>query len=188
MPWPAHILRKSDRLRDNETIENKFYPLYNSILNECFPQERFSICPQYATPIAQAGGIGAIGFAVTYVVEALDLDSVVFFLEIKPPTHLPILSGRKDADNQMRQRFGQIAHLVKLPTLYGISAIGKSLCYYTYSVPTHTIEPTRILDSCTLLVDTAPIERWDSNIMGEEGHDKFLAMVQDIQSMINTLC
>ncbi|KAF8517286.1 hypothetical protein BU17DRAFT_92000 [Hysterangium stoloniferum] len=131
--------------------------------------------------------VGAIDFAVTYVVEALDLDSVVFFLEIKPPTHLPILSGRKDADNQMRQRFGQIAHLVKLPTLYGISAIGKSLCYYTYSVPTHTIEPTRILDSYTLLVDTAPLERWDSNIMEEEGHDRFLAMVQDIKSMINAL-
>jgi hypothetical protein len=148
MPWPAHIRRKSDRLTDNETIENKFYPLYGDILNEFFPRDRFSICPQYATPVAQTGGVGAIHFTVTYVVEALDLDSVVFLLEINPPTHLPILSARKEADKQVRQRFGQIAHLVKIPTLYGISAIGRHLCYYTYHLTTGIVERVEILEYC----------------------------------------
>ncbi|KAF7980042.1 hypothetical protein HWV62_39802 [Athelia sp. TMB] len=85
MAWPAHVIRKSNPVADTETFENKFYPLYDDILNECFSCDKFSICPQYATPLAQVGGPGAINFTITYVVEALDIDSVVFILEIKPP-------------------------------------------------------------------------------------------------------
>ncbi|KAF7976127.1 hypothetical protein HWV62_7415 [Athelia sp. TMB] len=96
--WPAHVICKSNPLADTETIENEFYPLYDDILNECFPRDKFSICPQYATPLAQVGGPGAINFTITYVVEALDIDSILFFLEIKPPTHLHVLSARKAAD------------------------------------------------------------------------------------------
>ncbi|KAF9067170.1 hypothetical protein BDP27DRAFT_1393158 [Rhodocollybia butyracea] len=184
MPWPAHICRKSDRLTDTETIENKFYPLYDDILNECFPRDRFSISPQYATPLAQIGGIGANEFTITYVIEALDLDSVVFFVEIKPPTHLPILYARQTADNQMRQRTPQISHLVRLPKLYGISAISKHICYYTYDRITHHVEPTEIPNN---FFDIAPIDRWSSNIMEEEGRTRFLNVVQEIQAMVNAL-
>ena len=187
MAWPAHILRKSNRLTDTETIENKFYPLYDDILNECFPRDQFSICPQYATPLAQVGGPGAINFTITYVIEALDIDSVVFILEIKPPTHLHVLSARKGADAQIRSRFADIAHLVKIPKLYAISAIGKRLCHYTFDKATRTIHPIHIADSTIHLQDTAPIERWDSNIVEPEGHDRFLAAVQEIRVMVNNL-
>jgi hypothetical protein len=117
MPWPAHIVQKSSRLLDTEMIESKFYPLYDDILNECFPRTIFSISPQYATPLTQTGGVGAIDFAITYVIEALNIDSPVFFIEVKPPTHLPIILARKDAENQVRRRFGEISHLVKVPKL-----------------------------------------------------------------------
>ncbi|KAH9058925.1 hypothetical protein EDB83DRAFT_1012249 [Lactarius deliciosus] len=94
MPWPAHIVAKSSRLLDTETIENKFYGLYNTILSECFPSTQFTVTPQYATAGAQTGGPGPIDFVIAYVIESLDLDSPVFFVEIKPPTHLPSLSAR----------------------------------------------------------------------------------------------
>jgi len=66
MPWPAHIVTKSTRLLDTESIENKFYGLYDNILNECFPPTQFMISPQYTTIEAAAGGIGAMDFAITY--------------------------------------------------------------------------------------------------------------------------
>ncbi|KIL65916.1 hypothetical protein M378DRAFT_161560, partial [Amanita muscaria Koide BX008] len=34
---------------------------------------------------------------------------------------------------------------------------------------------------------TAPVERWDTNIMEEEGHTKFRAMLEDIKQMIRDL-
>ena len=90
--------------------ENKFYPLYGDILDECFPRTIFSISPQYATPLAQTVcEFDAIDFAITYVIEALNIDSPIFFIEIKPPIHLPILLARKDAEDQVRRRFGEIS-------------------------------------------------------------------------------
>ncbi|KAF8339902.1 uncharacterized protein EI90DRAFT_3117677 [Cantharellus anzutake] len=183
MPWPAHIVAKSSRLPDTETIENKFYGLYNAILNECFPSTQFTITPQYATSGAQVGGIGASNFAITYVVEPLNLDSPIFFIEIKPPTHLAAISARKDAENQVRSRFAQLAHLVQIPKLYGVSAIGRQLSYYTYDRAGRTVEPVAIADSATVIVDTAPVERWDTNIMEEEGHNKFVTIVEEIKQI-----
>lgn len=117
MPWPAHIVAKSSRLLDTETI-GKFYGFYNSILNECFPSTQFTVSPQYVTA-AMTGDTGAIGnFAITFVIESLDLESPIFFIDIKPPTHLPSLVGRQDAENQVRRRFWELNHLVHVPKLY----------------------------------------------------------------------
>ncbi len=187
MPWPAHIVAKSARLLDTVTIENKFYGLYNTILNECFPSTQFTVTPQYPTVEAPAGGTGAIDFAISYVIEPLNLDSPIFFVEIKPPTHLPSISARKEAENQVRLRFMQLAHLVRIPKLYGVSAIGRQLSYYAYERASGNVEPVALADSSTSIVDTAPIERWDTNIMEEEGRAKFLAVVEEIKQMVAIL-
>ena len=125
MPWPSHIIAKSNRLLDTETIENKFYGLYDDVINECFPRAKFTITPQYTTTDVQTGGSGAIDFAITYVIEPLTVECPIFFVEVKPPTHLAGLYTRKEADRQMRTRFVQLAHLVKTEKLYGVSAIGR---------------------------------------------------------------
>lgn len=184
MPWPAHIVAKSARLLDTETIENKFYGLYNTILNECFPSTQFTVIPQYVTSEAMTGGTGAIDFAITYVIEPLNIESPVFFLEIKPPTHFDSISCRKLAENQIRSRFSQLAHLVRVPKLYGVSAIGRQLSYYTYERASGAIEPTALADSTTSVVDTAPSTRWSTNIMEETGYAKFLGVVQEIKQMV----
>lgn len=183
MPWPTHIVQKSSRLLDTETIENKFYPLYDDILNECFPRTTFSISPQYATPMAQIGGVGAIDFAITYVIEALDIDSPVLFIEVKPPSHLPIISARKEAENQVRRRFEEISHLVKIPKLYGISAIGRQLSYYEFDLASNRITPDALPDSFAIVTGTAPQERWDTNIIDSEGYDKFMRTVEEVKRM-----
>jgi hypothetical protein len=188
MSWPAHIIAKSARLPDAETIENKFYPLYGDILNECYPRTEFSISPQYATPMAQMGGVGVIDFAITYVVEALNIESPVFSMEIKPPTHLPVLSARKAAEIQVRGRFGELSHLVKISKLYGVSAIGRQLSYYSYTKTDGNVCPDALPDSAvTTIPDTAPAERWDTNIMEPDGYAKFMGMVEEIKQMIAAL-
>ena len=187
MPWPAHIVTHSSRLPDTESIENKFYGLYNSILIECFPSTQFIITPQYVTEEAQTGGTGTIDFVITYVIQPLDLESPIFFIEIKPPTYLHSITARKYAENQVRTRFGQLAHLVQIPKLYGVSAIGRQLSYYTYERDSGTIEPVALADSISSIVDTAPIGRWNTNIMQEQGRAKFLAVVEEIKQMVHDL-
>jgi len=186
MPWPAHICRKSDRLLDTETSRHRFYPVYNAILNQCFPQDRYSICPQYVTLLEQTEGIDVVGYAISYVVVALESNSIVLFIEVRPPSELDHRSWRTYVDIQMRERFGEMVHLVKVPKFFGISAFGRRLCYYTYDAATNIMEPPKIPRS-RLDMDIAPLERWDSNIMEEDGYDRFLAIVRDIQDMVDAL-
>jgi len=118
-------------------------------------------------------------------IEPLNLESPIFFVEIKPPTYLPSTFVRSEAQNQIRTRFTQLAHLVRIPKLYGVSAIGRQLSYYTYERASGAVEPVALVDSTSFVVDsdTAPIGRWNTNIM-EEGRAKFLAVVEEIKQMV----
>lgn len=89
-----------------------------------------------------------------------------------------VLSLRRSADAQIRSRFGDVVCLVKIPKLYALSAIGKRLCYYTFDDATETIRPTYIADSTIDLKSAAPIDRWDSNVMEPEDHDRFPVAVK----------
>jgi len=129
-------------------------------------------------------GTGAIDFAITFIIEPLELESPIFFLEIKPPTHLNSVATRKFAENQIRAWFTQLAHLVQVPKLYGVSAIGVYLSYYTYERANRTIEPIALADSANEVMGTAPETRWNMNIMEEEGRAKFLRVVEEIKQMV----
>lgn len=178
--WPQYIINKSNRLPDTETIENRFYGLYDDILTECFPRDQFSLFPQYATPQMRPRSAESIDFMITYVVEAND--SPIFFIEVKPPTHLPSASARKAAQNQVIDRFGDIGHLVKIPNLCGISAIGRNLAYYKWNKATGEVIPEIQPDSNVLFKDTAPIEFWDTNVMQQDGYEKFMAAVNEAKA------
>jgi len=97
------------------------------------------------------------------VIEAPSIDSPILFIEVKPPTHLPITL----AEDQVRRRC--LSHLVKVPKLYGISAIGRQLSYYEFDKAVGSITPNALPDSSTIMMDTAPMERWSTNIMEPEG-------------------
>ncbi|KAI9456035.1 hypothetical protein BJY52DRAFT_1224393 [Lactarius psammicola] len=172
---PRHIEPKL-----TQRIENKFYGPYNSILNECFPSTQFTTTPQYVTAGAQTGGTNAIGFAITYVIEPLDLDSPIFFVNIKSPTHLLSMSA-------LRTRFEQLTDVVRMPNLYGVSAIGRQLSYYRYERASGVVKPDAKAGSTSSVVDTAPNGRWNTNIIQEESHVRFLTMVEEIKQIIRDL-
>ncbi|KAH9015921.1 hypothetical protein EDB85DRAFT_1821785, partial [Lactarius pseudohatsudake] len=96
-------------------------------------------------------------------------------------------SARKDAENQVRTWFVQLAHLVRIPKFYGVNhaiGLGRRLSYYTYERATGAVEPAALADSTSSVVDTASIERWYSNIMQEEGRARFLAAMKEIRQMV----
>ncbi|KAF9447596.1 hypothetical protein P691DRAFT_802174 [Macrolepiota fuliginosa MF-IS2] len=132
MSWPAHIQQDLDDLSDTDNIRNHFYPLYLDILLECFPRNRFRICPLFATPSAEyVGGLyfqGGFDVTVAFVVETRDLlEEAVFFVDICPPTSLQDLWLRKTSDGRMRNYMKELYPDSKppiLPRLHGISAFG----------------------------------------------------------------
>jgi hypothetical protein len=110
------------------------------------------ITPQHATGEAQMGGVGAIDFAITYVVEPQELESAIFFIEVKPPTHISPISDRKKAKNQVRSLFDMLVHLVRTPKLYGISAIGRNLSYFVYDRASGVVVSPALPDSSTAVM------------------------------------
>lgn len=68
--------------------------------------------------------------------------------------------------------------------LYGVSAMGRQLSSYTYNRVSKAIEPVALADSASIIIDTAPIERWDTNITQEEGCTIFVAIVEEIKQMV----
>jgi hypothetical protein len=74
---------------------------------------KYTVEPQYALPEAfQPPGVPSVDFVVT-----LD-ERPVFFLEIKPPGHVDLISTRVAADKQMRDRFRSLFELSGTPKLY----------------------------------------------------------------------
>ena len=77
-------------------------------------------------------GIGGINFAITCVIEPLDL-----FIH-------------NHAENRVWYRFG---HLVQIPKLYRISAIGKQLSYYAHDKGCGVVEPAALPDNPNVVLD-----------------------------------
>ncbi|EDR10761.1 uncharacterized protein LACBIDRAFT_324634 [Laccaria bicolor S238N-H82] len=62
----------------------------------------------------------------------------------------------------------------------------RQLSFYTYERASRRVEPIPLADSVTRIVDTAPIERWNTNIMEEEGRTKFLEEIKQMVANIDT--
>jgi hypothetical protein len=120
--YPQYILTKAAELNDDdETIETKFYPLYDKILNYWFPaNEGYDVCPQWSIPQSRK----TVDFTVTFVIELNQRP--LLLVEIKPPWDFQLDSGREAAIVQIIQRLDEIGpNNQHVDRLYAISAIGK---------------------------------------------------------------
>ncbi|EPQ56007.1 hypothetical protein GLOTRDRAFT_41322, partial [Gloeophyllum trabeum ATCC 11539] len=66
-----------------------------------------------------------------------------------------------------------------IPTLHAISAMGTKLCFYRHQ--NGVIEPPFIPGHPEVLLDTAPRERWDCDVLEEAGIERLRAVVEDIK-------
>lgn len=148
------------------------------LLTEFFPaKDGYSVAP-VAQPLGESQ---SIDFTVEYIVERNA--KPIMFLEIKPPSTFGKRSARKEADVQMRKRFGQLFDDCPdfINELYGLSAFGTKIAYYKLDFRQGTITPPKIPDDITYLIDTAPCHWWENDIMHPNGVKKFLDIVSNIK-------
>ncbi|KAH8997036.1 hypothetical protein EDB86DRAFT_968252 [Lactarius hatsudake] len=107
------------------------------------------------------------------------LDKPVLFLETKESRRITLRSARKEVDNQMRIRMRDLAPACPLEILNGVSAFGTQLSFYTYDKQTRMIIPARI--SPHMETDAAPLDRWDCDLLEDEGAQRFQNLVAEIK-------
>ena len=159
--WPEKVIDRFRAVPPNPR-ENDFYAPFNKLLNYIFPVDSdFTVAPQsYPIPVS-------IDFVIEYVVL---LDNIpVLILEVKEPSRIELLSARQEADTQIRRRLRDLRSRCTLDTFYGISAFGTQLCTYSIDMHNH-IQPHIIPQDVELLVDTAPKERWNVDILTPTGY------------------
>ena len=182
MAWPDHIIEKFDIVDVNTTDESEYFAPYNALLNFLFPSEQhFAIAPQYKGPVFP----GSIDFTTIYIVQRQK--HPVFFIDIKPQTHLKHDRTRAAADKQMRERYTRLKDDLAIDKLYGLSAMGAHFAVYEYDRATNRLRPAQIPADPEVMLDVAPKERWQFDLLSEVGSAKLAGLVDEVKEMCNAL-
>jgi hypothetical protein len=180
--YPQYILTWAARFNDDdEIIRNKFFSLYNMILNYWFPiSENFVVFPQWPIPNCEDTEDSTIDFVIEH-------HSLPFLLvEIQPPSDFKFDSGRGVAISQV------IAHLDDIgPTnlhadqLYAISAIGKRwrACYALRGGSGEGGQPVKGIAAKNSLQSSSP-ECWNSDITSNESFVTLQSIVETIKGYV----
>ena len=155
-------------------IENAYYGPYNRLLYYLFGLEGpFEITPQLPHD--------SIDIAAMFTVE-LD-QHPVFFIEVKAPAPFALDSKRKQADDQMRDRFRDLRHNLVTPRLPGVIAFGTRMAFYEYVAATNTLTPHVVSPDPDSLNDVAPAERWSYDLLEANGIAQMRQVVEDVKAM-----
>ncbi|KAF8190822.1 hypothetical protein BJ912DRAFT_964818 [Pholiota molesta] len=151
--WPEKIQRQFDiaLARGNDALENVMHAPYNKLLNTLFPVDTdFTVIPNFQEINSNKGA----DYLVTF--EVFLENKPVFVLALKREKDLGLKSKRTAADDQLRARLGDLIESCPLDVL-------------------------RAYPSSALYVsDTAPIERWNFDILTAEGEGELRRIVQGI--------
>ncbi|KAJ3202724.1 hypothetical protein HK099_001755 [Clydaea vesicula] len=144
--WNENVVKRFRSVPPNPR-ENDFHAPYNKLLCTEFDiTGKYSVAPQaYPQPNTKS----TIDFFVEYTIE--------------------FISSREEADEQIRKRLKDIGPLCPLGNLYGVFAFGTKYAIYNYMKDSRRIEPAPIPSDPNLTVDTAPIERWNKDLMEKDG-------------------
>lgn len=179
MPWDKYILAQfQSALPLGEHDESQYYGPYNTLLTDLFPkEENYMVVPQYKRPTQ----LTSVDFTTIFLIQ--QHQHPVFFVEVKAAGHIFRTSCRAAADKQMRERFEVLHDDVKIPILYGVSAIGTKVCFYKYTKDTQRLEPNIIPAHTNLITDTAPRDRWAVDVLTPEGERQFRDIIGDVKRM-----
>jgi len=177
-PWSAKIIKPFSTVPAN-VRENDFYGPYNKLLYTLFPADSdYTVAPQTYSLI------NSWDFIIEF--EVLLEDKPILLLEVKEPTKIALKSAREEADQRMRKRMRDLAPICPLDTLNGMSDFGTQLSFYTYDKETRIL-PAHIHPHPELEIDTAPLNRWDCNILEDEGAQRFQDLIAEIKSKCEQL-
>lgn len=177
--YPQCILTKAGELNnDRETVESKFYPLYDKILNYWFPPaDGYDVCPQWTLPDIRK----SVDFTITFVIELHQRP--LLLVEIRPPSDFHVDSGREAAIIQIRQRLDEIGSTNQhLDRLYASSAIGKKwrACYVSKGDDSRGGQPVRGVANAVSL-RSADIDCWNPDITSDESFTALQEIVTTIK-------
>jgi hypothetical protein len=181
--YPQYILSKAAELNnDNETIETKFYPLYNKILYYWFPPtEGYSICPQWSIPNSEKFK----DFSVDFVIE--HHHHPFLLVEIQPPSDFKLDSGRTAAIFQVIRRLDEIGPTNRhADRLYAISAIGKMwrACYALKESGGEGAQPVNGVAEENTLKSADPA-CWNVDITSDESWVALTSIVETIKGYVS---
>jgi hypothetical protein len=180
--WPDQIHDRFTRIPPNPQ-EADFHGPYNKLLNYVFPPDsNYTVVPQYKKIASRE----SMDYVVCYY-EVIWGDNPVFVLELKSPAALATISGREEADDQMRRRLADLMAACPLSQLHGVSAIGTRLSFYILDNATRTIDPPGIVRHPTLVNDVAPADRWDTDLLTAEGEDRLQTLFDSIRAACDAL-
>jgi hypothetical protein len=193
--WPEKIQRQFDiaLARGNDALENVMHAPYNKLLNTLFPVDTdFTVIPNFQEINSNKGA----DYLVTF--EVFLENKPVFVLQLKREKDLGLKSKRTAADDQLRARLGDLIgkklflssgncaiylrfaiEYCPLDVLRGVSAFGTKLCFYSITKE-GLVWPKHIPSSALYVSDTAPIERWNFDILTAEGEGELRRIVQGI--------
>ena len=183
MPWPQEIILFFDLAKlHGDTDQSRFYGPYNALLNYLFPtKDKFMVVPQWKRPEQSK----ATDFTTIFVVR--HDEHPVFFLEVKASNYIQRASTRQAADQQMRERYYGLFDDTKIKVLYGLSAIGTKLCFYTWVRETRIVQPKAIPLDPDFPIDTAPENRWNLDLLTAEGEEKLRQVIAHIKVLCGTI-
>ncbi|KAF8416261.1 hypothetical protein EV426DRAFT_627513 [Tirmania nivea] len=121
------------------------------------------VIPQYKRPTQ----LTSLDFTTIFLIQ--HGEHPVFFLEINAAGHIYRSLSRAAADKQMRERVDDLRDDVRIPILYGTSALGTMLCFYKYTKDTRQLERKLIPGDSKFVIDTAPRDRWNFDLLTAEG-------------------
>lgn len=184
-PWPQWLINSFASANQPQfaTDESAYYGPYTRLLYHLFGLEGpFEISPQYHIPQTPRDAIDVVAL---FTVELNK--HPVLFIEVKAPASFALDSKRKQADDQMRDRFRDLRHNLVTPRLPGISAFGTRIAFYEYVAATNTLTPHGIPPDPASLNDVAPAERWRYDLLEANGIAKMRQVVEDVKAMCQAL-
>jgi hypothetical protein len=179
--YPKYILTEAAELNDdNETVESRFFALYNMILNYWFPPEDFDVCPKWTIPNCGR----TEDFSITYVIQHHRRPFLL--VENKPPSDFHSDSGRHLAIRQVTSHLDEIG-----PTnqhagqLYAISAIGKrGRAFYALSGSSGKDgQPVMGIAAKSSLQSPSP-ECWNPDITSDDSWVALQSIVETIKGYV----
>jgi len=90
---------------------------------------------------------------------------------------------RAKAALQIKERFEDLSVTLAIPKLYGISAFGRDIAYFSYDPKTLQLTPPIAPNTSGHIEDVAPKVRLDTNVMEDNGRARFLQIVREIKDM-----
>jgi hypothetical protein len=175
------LTKAAELNNDDETIEEKFYPLYDKILNYWFPAtEGYDVSPQWPIPDSRK----TVDFAVTFVIE-YDQHPLLL-VEIKPPLDFQLVSGRNAAIAQVIHHLDEIGPTNQhVDRLYAISAIGKKwrACYALRGNSSEGGRPVRGVTERNSL-RSARSDCWNLDITSDTSFEALKNIVETIRGYV----